>query len=721
MKKVAGAINPTSEPDPRYDPDDDSENLDAHEWGDETEETPESDERVEEIQDIVRRSIEIAMDHYSESIEPDQTEATDYYFGRPFGDEQDGRSKVVSTDVRDATLAQMPSLLRVFFSPERAVEFTPRGPEDEALAQQQTDYINYIISNDNDGFLTFDSWFKDALVRRLGWVKWWWETFSRVEATDYTGLDAAGLQVLANDPDTRNYEIVAVHETPDGELYDCRVVRKESDGVARFEAIPPEEVVYTPAARSMRHAGLVAHVREVAREELVELGIDEDIISEAEGKTRKSSNTELEDARQAHGDGWDTSDEEPLDKSQKKVLFAEAYCLIDGDDDGIAELRLFQCVGPEFLIANGDGLGEVVDEVPFAPLTPTPEPHAIAGLSNFDLLKDVQRVKSQVERGMLDSLAQTLEPVTEIVEGQVNMADLLSPDAAKIVRVRQPGMMREVRHEFLGGAALPMLAYQDEKKESRTGHTKAAAGLDADALQSSTKAAVAATISASQQRLEYIAKVFAETGVKALMKGLYRLVVKNQNRERMAKLRGEWVPVDPRHWDAARDVTVNVGLGQGTPEDRLGALAMIVGAQSQAMQVGSPLVSWVEIRNAVAKAAELAGFRNPDMFWKPWGPEQQAEMDKAMSQKQPPPDPQMLLVQIEAQRVKNEEQNNAAKLELERWKAEREDDREREKLARDAALREYEIELKHKTQIADAEMKAKVAADRQAMDQREAA
>jgi len=701
------SVNPRSKPDPRYDPANDAESAKAHGGT-----KKKKKERLEEIQSIVQRSLERARSHYEENLEPDQKLATDYYMGRPFDDEVDGRSKVVSTDIRDATHAQMPSLARIFFSPENAVEFRPRGPTDEPQARQMTDYIRYVVSEDNPGFLIFDSWFKDALVRRLGWVKWFWDEFYRVEATNYTGLDIDGLVALQSDEGVENIELTSEEGS---ELYDVRVTRRKKGGCPKFTAVPPEEMVFTPNARSLETAQLVAHVRRVTVEELIQLGIDEDLIDEAQDEP-DSDNEDLESTRQVEGSAWDRDDDENVDPSQRKVLFAEAYCLIDGDDDKIAELRLFQCVGPKYLIANGDGLGEIVDEIPFAPLTPHPEPHTIVGLSNFDLLRDVQRVNSQLERGMLDSLAMALEPKTEVVEGEVNMADLMNPEINGIVRVRRPGMQREILHSFVGMDVLPVLGYFNEKKENRTGQTKAAQGLDADSLQSSTKAAVAATLSASQQRIEYIARVFAETGVKSLFKGLLRLVVKHQDEKRMVRLRDQYVEIDPRAWDASMDVMVNVGLGQGTPEDRIGALSGILAAQKEMQAMGSPLVSNVEIRATFARAIEFAGFRNPDQFLKPWGPQEEMAMQQAQSENAPPPDPQMLLVQIEQSRVAGQAQIDREKLELERWKIQLQDDREREKIARDAALKEYELELKHGVEIEDLKLKAKIQADRAAMD-----
>jgi hypothetical protein len=712
--------------------------YDAEELGldpfleEEEEQTPEQ-LRAEEIQETVRRALERAISHHDENIEPDLVKATDYYLGRPFGDEESGRSKVVSTDVGDATRAQMPSLLRVFCGNENAVEFRARGEGDEPTAEQATDYVNYIIREDNQGFLLFYSAFKDALARRLGVFKWWWDERVSVKAAEYSGLGEMELMGLMSDPEVEDVEILGTEEgapeDPSGgqdpnaqpapqQLYRARATRREKTGRVRVVAVPPEEFVFSPEARDLESAPLVAHVREVPQSDLIAMGIDAAVVKDNLGGRRYTSSDDLEDARQIHRGGVArVGREDATDESQRPVVYAEVYTLVDADGDGISELRMMQCVGERWTIVNGDGLGVIVDEVPFAVITPEPEPHAIIGLSNYDLLKDVQRVKSQILRGTLNSLSQAVEPKLEVVSGEVNMADVLEPDISGVIRVTRPGQLREIKHSFVGVDTLPMLEYYDRVKEDRTGQTRAAQGLDADSLQSSTKAAVAATLSASQQRVEVIARVFAETGIARLFRGVLRLIVRHQDQARVIRLRGKYVQIDPRHWDATMDVLVNVGLGQGTDEDKLQILSGIAEKQEQLLQHGSPLVTHVEYRHTLAKMVELAGFRNADAFFRPWGAEQEQAYQQHQQQNPPPPDPAQALVELEQMKAQMQAQLDQAKLQLEELKMRMQDDRERDKVARETELKRAEIEAKLQTQVHLAQFRANVEADRRQMDE----
>jgi hypothetical protein len=681
--------------------------------GEEVDEGDETDRQA-----LVTRLMEEAVGFYEENLEPDQVKATEYYMGRPYGNEVKGRSKVVTTEVRDVTLRQLPSLMRIFFSPERVVEFRGHGPEDAPVAAQQTDWVNWVVTKQNDSYRTLYEVFEDALVRRLGVAKWWWEKRVRTTGINYSGLTEEEVVILAGE---EGIEFEIISTTPAGgdgspATYEVRVERSVDEGRERYAAVPPEEFFFTPNARDLDTSALVAHARDVPISDVVAMGYDDEDVRKHAGRRRATDSDTLREARQFHGgDGSNVHDSaEEGDPSQRVVYFTEAYILMDDDGDGISEIVKFDCVGPTYEILNGEG--EVVDECPFAVFGAHIEAHTMVGLSNYDLAGDLQLIGSQVMRSTLDSLAVSVNPITEIVNGEVNMQDAMNTDVLKFVRVRRPGMIREVKHQFVGPDTLPVMQYLKEIEEERTGTTRASAGLDADVLQSTTKAAVTGTFSAAQQRLELIARNLAETGMRRLFKGILGLSVKHQQPGRMMRLRGKYVPIDPRAWDTSLDVEVNIGLGQGTPEDRIAALNVQLQTQMALLAQGSPLVSNVEVRATLARLAELSGWRNAEDFYKPWGPEEQAQAEQAASQQTPPPDANMALIQIEQVKAQNQMQLEQAKLQLETWKATMEDDRERDKLARDAALREKELELKYAVDIQDSVMKAAVAADRAEMD-----
>jgi hypothetical protein len=660
--------------------------------------TTEQESDSDSVQSIVTRLLEDASDFFNSQLEPDLQDATQYYWGREFGDEKDGRSKVVSTDVRDATMGQLPQLMEIFAGSERVVEFTPRGPEDVAQAEQETDYVNFTFLQENNGFIALHSAFKDALVRRMGIIKWWWEEDPTIHVERYTGLTEQDVQALMMNEAVEDLEVTGVQETPFGIIIDAEVAYVPyGAGHVRVEAVPNEEFLYSKDARSLDDAAVIAHTKETTVDELVNvMGLDRDLVeanvgrSSEEGPTATYSES-LRQSRQFHG-GEASVTEQHLPPSQRPVLYTEAYIRMDADGDGVGELRMFQCVGDKYEIANGKG--DIVDEIPFAIFVPEPEPHTISGLSNFDVLGDIQRIKSQIQRHTLNSLAQAIEPQMEVVSPEVNISDLINPEISGIVRVRRPGMLREIRHEFVGAQSMPILSYYDEVRADRTGHTRASEGLDPDSLQSSTEVAVNATLTAAQQRIKYVARVFAETGMKRLFKGLRRTLIQHQNQQKIVRLRGTFVNVDPATWEADRDVMVNVGLGTGSSRDRMAALAQIVAKQSELMAQGSPLVSNVEIRNALAAITEMSGWKDTTKFWRPWGPQEEQEAQQQAQQNPPPPPPEQQLIDLEKQKNEIEAQMEMQKLQLEQSKLVMEDDFRRDKLAQDVVLKELEVGTK---------------------------
>jgi hypothetical protein len=313
----------------------------------------------------------------------------------------------------------------------------------------------------------------------------------------------------------------------------------------------------------------------------------------------------------------------------------------------------------------------------------------------------------------LDSLAQSIHPRTAVVEGQVNIDDVLNNETGAIIRMRAPGMVQPLTTPFVGQAAFPMMEYMDQIKEDRTGMSKAAMGLNADALQSSTKAAVNATINASQGRIELTARILAE-GMKKLFKGILFLVVTHQDKARMVRMRNEFVQIDPSHWETSMDASINIALGNGDTNDRLQALMMIMAKQEQILQqLGptNPLVTPQQFSNTLRKIVELSGFKDASSFF------QDIPADYVPPAPQQKPSPEEVLAQVQAESIKADIQKKAAELELRRQQMVMDDDLARDKMAQDLYLKKYEIELKYKSQISTAEIDAAQSIDREAMRQ----
>jgi hypothetical protein len=673
-----------------------------------------------DIEATVGMELTDATSFIDAELSPVRARAIQYYRGEPFGNEEEGRSQVVSTDVRDTIAGIMPSLMKVFFGSKKIVNFAPRNPEDIPVAEQATDYVNYIFTNDNNGFLVCHSVFKDALRGALGVAKYYWEEKVEVKTEYFTGLDESALTMLLSEPNVVGSAITSMDDPsyqppvdpmtgqpvvdpmtgmplPVPQIYSVELKREFKDGRVKIEAIPPEEFLIDRRARSVEDATLVAHRRMMRVSDLVALGYDKDEVESQMGVYELDTNDEYlarNPYAQSYGPGGTQDD--------KRVLYCEAYIRIDQDKDGIAELRKVCTIGPSYKMV----MNEPCSQAPFALFCPDPEPHALIGLSIFDMTADLQKIKSAIMRNMLDSLSLAIHPRVGVVEGQVNMDDVLNTEVGGVIRMRQAGAVQPFSVPFVGQAAFPMLGYLDEVRETRTGMSKAAMGLDAGALQSTTRAAVAATVSAAQQHLELIARIFAETGMRALFKGILKLVVENQDRARVVRLRNQWVPIDPRSWDANMDVEIDVALGGGTEEQKIAVLNAIAQKQEQIMQTmgpQNPIVTPQQYRNTLARLTEVSGYKNPDEFFL-----NPSMMPPPPPAPPPPPDPAMILAQVEQQKIQADIQNTQAELELKRQQTLLADDRERDKQEADLMLRAYEVQLKYGAQLDMAEIKAMV-------------
>lgn len=662
-----------------------------------------------ELQSIVRSEVEDAITFIDSEIGPQRAKAVDYYFGRPFGDEEDGRSQVVSRDVHDTIHATLPSLMRIFFGPERVVEFQPHGPEDVEQAEQQTDYVTYIVTQDNDGFMVFHAVTKNALREKVGFVKYWWDDSVTVSTHRYTGLDEMALTKLVEDlGGAEEAEIVeSWEEEIDGQptMSVKLKVKRKCDRV-KIEAVPPEELLISRDGKSLEEARLVAHRTEKTVSELIAMGYDRDTVEAAAGNGDDDLSTSEE--RIARNPWADTSARSGGEGALRKVLYIEAYPLIDYDDDGIAELRRVCMIGSGYNVV----LNEECDERPFADFHCDPEPHTFFGQSQADQVTDVQRIKSVVLRAGLDSLAQNIFPRTIVVEGDGNLEDAANTEVGALLRAKSPNGYVPLAAQDLSGAALPYLSYMDELRENRTGQSKVSQGLDAEALQNTTATAAEGQFARSQERIELIARVMA-SGMRKLFRGILRLVVENQRAARVLKLRNTYVPVDPRRWRADMDVFCAIGLGGGSQAEKLAVLNMTAEKQEQILlQLGpnNPLVSLKQYHNTLTKMLELGGQRAPAMFFT--DPDSEEAQARAQAAGPPPEDPDVVKAkgQLELERQKAE-----ANVSMTREKAQIDAETAAMKHQMDAEAAEREAQRKH--ELAIAEMQAQIDLKRYQVDQ----
>ncbi len=656
------------------------------------------------VKSILENEIDNAIGYLDTETTEQRQKALEYYLRNPYGNEIEGRSQIVTGEVAEAIDGALPQLIRVFTTTEDIVYFEPKSPGDENSAKQATDYCNWVFYRENDGLLILHNWFKDALLQKVGVVKSYWDKRQDVKKEKYKNLTEDELALLLSDKslevveqEMEVYEEVDMFGNPTQRIeYEVYVQRKEDYGCVKIENIPPEEFLISKSARTIEEATFVAHRRLMPRSDLIAMGYDKEIVD----TLPTYNDLEFSEERVARfPEGEQPDQNNSLDFSMQTVEVYECYIRIDEDEDGIAEMRRIVYCGSEILE------DEECDYVPFHSICPIPIPHKFFGQSLADRVMDIQLEKSTITRQSLDNMYLTNNARIGAVDGQVNLDDLLNATPGGVIRMKSANALQPLQVPSVFGQAMPMLEYLDQVQAKRTGVNEAQTGLDPDVLSNVTAAAVAAMMKSNSGKLEMIARIFAETGVKSLFKGILKLMTKYQEKPRIVRMRGEYVSFDPRSWANEYDISVNVGLGSGDREQKLTMLQMIMSKQEQIIQAygaANPLVSVGQYRNTLAKFIEAAGFKDAGEFINEITP----EVNAALSQPQPPaPDAQaevaQMLAQVEREKTQAKAQIDAAKLDLERQTLEAEYTRKgiemQMKNQRDSAelrIREAELAVK---------------------------
>lgn len=637
-------------------------------------------------------------------------EAIKFYNRDPYGNEVEGRSKVVTGEVAEVVDGALPQLLRIFTQSDEIALFEPKFPGDEEGAKQATDYCNLVFFQDNQGVLLMHDWFKDALLQKNGIVKYWWDDAEDPIKEEYNDLSPEELQLMFSDG---QMELVSQETNEIGfddmglpiVSYNVVVRKKKDTGRVRIANVPPEEFLISKKAKKIEDSPFVAHRTLMTRSELIQMGFDKKRVNQIPLYSDITFSPEKV-ARYSRGEQPD--ERQSLDPAMQQVEVYEIYLRYDADNNGIAELRKIFYAGKQILE------NEETDHIPFASVCPIPMPHKFFGQSLADRAMDIQMIKSTITRQVLDNLYLSNLPRMAAVDGQVNMDDLLTVAPNSVVRMKTPGAVQPLTVPAIAAQSFPMLDYLDNILEKRSGVTNSSAGLDPNILQNTTAAAIAMMQNAGASRIEMIARIFADTGVKDLFNGIFHLLCKYQDKARIVRMRGKYVSIDPREWKNHYDLSINVGLGTGNKDQQMAMIGMILQKQEQILATqgyANPLTSAGQYRNTLGRFIEAAGFKDSAEFFKQIPPELDQMLSAPPPPQQAPIDPavQAYMAQTQAQ-IQGEQAKLQAKIEADRIKAAADIQLAREKAAAEIQLERDkaagELQLKQAEHNIDAKLKA---------------
>jgi hypothetical protein len=682
-----------------------------------------------ELKNTIQSHIQNSLGFLGGTLSAEREKSLEYYQGDKLGNEIDGRSQVVSTDVADTIESLLPNLLRVFTASDKVVVCEPVKADDAPLADQATAYLNHVFYKENDGFQLLYNFFKDALLEKNGILKIYYDKIQKVEYETYQNLTQAEKDALNDTQDEIEVveETITVDEkakenfekqieslqqqglnteevqTPNFNLYNCKIKRTNTKGSIKVQSVPPEEFLIDRMAVKLEDANFVSHRVQMTRSELISMGYDKEDVESLPTSDASTLNTErLARYQNIEDFPFNTSD----NISTQLVTVYENYVRYDADGDGIAELRKILSVGEssEFILENMP-----CDSIPFVSVTPIPMPHRFYGRSVSELVEDIQLMKSTVMRQLLDNMYLTNNNRVAVMDGMVNMDDLLTSRPGGVVRTKQAPnqVMQPIQAQPISQQAFPLLEYLDTVREVRTGVTKYNQGLDSDSLNK-TATGISAIMNQTQMRSELIARIFAETGVKDLFRKMFELSVKYQDKEKIIQLNNQYIPVMPTEWKNRFNITIQVGLGTGTKEQQLIILNNILDKQLQAFNLQGqrefPMVNLKNIYNTLSKMIENAGLKTVDSYF--------INPDLGRQFVTPPPPPPVTPIEkIEFTRIDAENKRKIADLELEY----KELQQKQQEMLLDFETRIKDMALKYNTQLDTAKIKADADLDKTLM------
>lgn len=611
----------------------------------------------EKLRQVLDHEIERSVTWSTSAIRSEQERNLAYYLGLPMGNEVEGRSQVVSWDVFEVVESALPSFLEPLFGGDNIAEFQPRGPEDERFASQATDYVNYLVTERNDGFMVFYTWLKDALLQKVGIVRPEWIKVDP-ERTDYEGLTAEQITMMQ----MRGKSIVASSERTIGvngmplPVYDV-TVETPNPGKLSIRNVKPVDFIITKDARTPDDAYVIGEMVTYTRSELKEMGYK-----------RWADVSDYDFSTLTHDPYEDDVFDETVTVELEEVRLFKGFVRCDCNKDGIAEWR-------EVLVGGGPDdilMDDEVEGQDYAVITPIPIPHRVYGMAYADPAAEIQGLKSALTRQYVDSLFIANRPDTYVnmqSATATTLEDLLSNRIGKIIRGNGPAntTISPVQTTMVARESLEGIQFVDTMRETRLGITKYNQGLDSESLNK-TAMGIGKIMQASEQRLKMTLRIMANTGIKRLYQIILRLVTQHQNVADVIQLRNDWVPFNPSEWSDKMDCKIVVGSTNGERMEEVQMLQLFGQFMQQAVPLGVATKQNVyEFGRKLARAAKLMG-ADVKLLTDP----------STQQPQQPQPSPEQIKAQIEmgkaqfeAQEAEKQRQHDLQMKQLEGAQAER--------------------------------------------------
>lgn len=574
-----------------------------------------SEEKLEEIRQNVLKEINRADNYYEEEIEPDIIrrhkvfEGDKDYYQKKFP-KLSKISDVTASDFQDTVEWAIPSLVKVFFGSEDICKLQGVNSEkDEQAAKTNSELIKYQLERINDGFLIFYDWIKNALIDNIGFLKCYWEREATVEAKQLVVTEEQLMQMQTNP----KINVLSVEKIAQGII---NVEYEETTNIIKnqpkLEVIPPSEFRFSPQAKSLDDIDFVAHRKVVTLDYLrrrEKEGIFQNIdkVLEEDGEGGSINRTMYE--TDLNPRAYDKINDNETEDAKKEFLLYECYVKTDVNNDGILEDIIITIVEQTVVRLEENTMGRH----PFFAISPIRDTLRLFPKRGIaDLVGEIQDLNTALLKQIINNIA-----INNDKQAFINTDLLVDPsefiDGRKAVRVTgDPSQaVKWSPIEPLPPQVFNLLEELQSLKENRTGITKYNQGMDASSLNK-TATGITQIMNASNQRLELIARMFAETGVKQLFRHMIKMNQMFITDETFIRVTDDRKPIYPDDLEGTIDITVNVGIAAGTKQQQYQNLQLLLNMYPQVIQAGVADISHVAF--AFDRLIETMGYKNVSDF-----------------------------------------------------------------------------------------------------------
>ena len=562
------------------------------------------DQAVRELHVLV----EDAESFIASELEDNWERAERYFDGMTDLEEFDGRSKVVKTEVRDAVRNTMPSIMRILFQGRKIVEYAPTSVQHAMWADQQGIYVRELFDQCG-GYETAQTSIEEALKLKIGPQKVYWQENPRKTYQKYTNLQESYANALL---DNEDFELEEATKDEERNLWTVTGWMHHPHGKIVYEAVPNYEFFISRNSPSIEHAiqhGVHGHARIVTVDEAMDMGLEyDDWISLNDDDPETTDHTSSSTARRGyHKDS--PNDPSSVDVLRHEFLLTEAYFTCDLKDEGRPQLYRFFLGGSNHVLIDY----EEVEDSPYAVIVPIPIPHTMYGFSYYDLLHMEQDTLTSLTRGAVDNVHAANGAKIGADPRLTDFDDLMNPALNAPVKKKPQENWSVIQIPYTGQGNLQLMQYLDMDTQSKVGVTKAAQGLDPDALQSTDKDAVLNTIMTSQGQIELLVRNIVQRGLIRVFKLMLNLAMRHMQGAQLTNIKGTYVPVPLDVFDADALAKPVVGIGTGSPEQKLQAYAWAYQQQDRYMEKygpNNPFTSYSQMYNTIEDILETQGIHN---------------------------------------------------------------------------------------------------------------